>query len=223
MPPEDANALVESYRTAFRECLSDLRPASLLKLRGELQVVIRWLEVRKQDSLQATGEAAVDAVSRFYQFGQEIGGFAASSRSAGTASYFDLASVGVLAIENILTAERPSLMRFLMSGLSEGLMFLGSRQYIAGSDAVLLATYRAHAIVVQDALWSLAADFRRPESLDSIREARGGIDALFAKFEEPGVPLGTKLVLLHQLYCLVAIVRCAKLLEDLGTLANAFG
>src|SRR2546429_2636491 len=93
MPPEDANALVESYRTAFRECLSDLSPASLLKLRGELQVVIRWLEVQKQDSLQATGQAAVDAVSRLYQFGQEIGGFAASRRAPGKADYFDLASV----------------------------------------------------------------------------------------------------------------------------------
>src|SRR2546430_12620155 len=103
MPPEDANALVESYRTAFRECLSDLRPASLLKLRGELQVVIRWLEVRKQDSLQATGEAAVDAVSRFYRFGQEIGGFAASGRAAGTARFFDLASVRGPAVANIPT------------------------------------------------------------------------------------------------------------------------
>src|SRR2546427_13091278 len=118
MPPQDANALVESYRTAFRECLSDLRPASLLKLRGELQVVIRWLEVQKQDSLQATGEAAVDAVSRFYQFGQEIGGFAAASRSAGTGGYFGLPSVGGIAIENILTAGRPSLMRFLVGGVS---------------------------------------------------------------------------------------------------------
>src|SRR2546425_11026023 len=122
MPPEDANYLGESYRTAFRECLSDLSPASLLKLRGGLQVVIRWLEVQKQDSLRATGQAAVDAVSRLYQFGQEIGGFAASSRSAGTARYFDLASGGGLAIENILTPGRPSPVRVLMNGLAEGLM-----------------------------------------------------------------------------------------------------
>src|SRR2546426_9229186 len=114
MPPEDANALVESYRTAFRECLSDLSPASLLKLRGELQVVIRWLEVQKQDSLQATGQAAVDAVSRLYQFGQEIGGFAASSRSAGTAGFFDLPPGGGLAVEKILTPGRPRPMRCLI-------------------------------------------------------------------------------------------------------------
>src|SRR3989442_9066984 len=101
MPPEDANALVESYRTAFRECLSDLSPASLLKLRGELQVVIRWLDVQKQDSLQATGETAVDAVSRLYQFGQEIGGFSPSRLSAGTARYFPLPPGGCLPVSDI--------------------------------------------------------------------------------------------------------------------------
>jgi len=215
MPKGDADALVDGYRTALGECLRDLSPEALLKLRGELQVVSRWLEVRKQVDLRAGAEAALNAVSRFYQFGQEIGGFAASSRSAQAASFYDLASVGVLAAENILTADKATPMRWLMSGLSEGLMFLGSRQYVAGSDAILRATYRTHAIVIQDALWSLATDFRDPESLGSIREARGAIDALFAKFDDPGVSLGTKLALLHQLYGLVAIVRCAKLLEDL--------
>lgn len=215
MAKGDANALLEDYRVTLRECLMDLNPTTLLRLRGELQVVSRWSEVQKRVPLRKTTDAALDAVSRLYHFGQEIGGFTASTRSAERASFFDLASVGILAMENVLSAEKASLMRFLMSGLSEGLMFLGSRQYVAGSQAVLQATYRAHAIAVQDALWSLATDFRDPESLGSIREARGAIDALFAKFDEPGVPLGTKVALLQQLYGLIAIVRCAKLLEDL--------
>jgi hypothetical protein len=211
----DANALLEGYRVTLRECLIDLSPASLLRLRGELQVVARWSEVQKRDPLRKTADAALDAVSRFYQFGQEIGGFTVSTRSAERASFFDLASVGILAMENVLSSEKASLMRFLMSGLSEGLMFLGSQQYVAGSQAVLQATYRTHAISVQDALWSLATDFRDPNSLDSIRGARGAIDALFAKFDEPGIPLGTKIALLQQLYGLIAIVRSARLLEDL--------
>lgn len=215
MAKGDANALLEDYRVTLRECLMDLNPTSLLRLRGELQVVSRWSEVQKRVPLRKTADAALDAVSRFYHFGQEIGGFTASTRSAERASFFDLASVGVLGVENVLSAEKASLMRFLMSGLSEGLMFLGSRQYVAGSQAVLQATYRAHAIAVQDALWSLATDFRDPDSLVSIREAREAIDSLFAKFDEPGVPLGTKVALLQQLYGLIAIVRCAKLLEDL--------
>jgi len=219
MPKGDAVALREGYRSTFRDALSNLNPSTLLKLRGELQVVSRWLAVHKREPLRLSADSALDAISRLYQFGQEIGGFAASTRSAKSASYFDLASVGVLAVENVLTAEKASLIRILMSGLSEGLMYLGSRQYVAGSDAVLQATYRAHAVDVQDALWSLATDFRDPESLGSIREVRAAIDALFAKFDEPGVPLGTKLALLQQLYGLVAIVRCAKLLVDLRNLA----
>src|SRR5213079_1473095 len=163
-------------------------------------------------AVQRTADEALDAVSRFYLYGQEIDGLRASNRSAETASYYDLASVGVLAVENVLTADHPTLMRFLMSGLSEGLRFLGSRQYVSGSDAVLLASWRKHSTAVRDALWSLVTDFRDLESLGSIRAAR-------AEFDDPGVALATRLALLYQLYALLAIIRCAELLEDLRGLA----
>jgi hypothetical protein len=220
MPSEDGEALLMGYRASLRDWFTDPSPANLMRLRGELQVVSRWLDVRKKAALRKSADAALDAVSHFYHFGEEIGGFTASTRSAETASLFDLASVGILALENVRTADKPSPLRFLMSGLSEGLMFLGSRQYVSGSDAVLRATYRAHALAVQDALWSLATDFRDPEQLDSIREARAAIGTLFAQFDEPSVPLGTKVALLQQLYGLVAIIRCAKLAEDLRGIAR---
>lgn len=218
--PDESTALVEGYRASLGEVLADSTPAGLVRLRGELQVVARWLEVRREEALRGSADAALDAVSRWFHFGQEIGGFAASTRSAERASFFDLAAVGILAAENVLTAEKRSLMRLLMSGLSEGLMFLGSRQYVAGGDAVLRATYQTHALAIRDVLWSLATEFRGPESLDSIREAREAIDALFSKFDEPGVPIGTKVALLQQLYGLVAIVRCAKLSEDLTAMVR---
>ena len=219
MSAGDEIAVVEGYRTTLRDCLATLDPAAVLRLRGELQVLSRWLAVQKKSALQRTADEALDAVSRFYLYGQEIDGLRASNRSAETASYYDLDSVGVLAVENVLTAGHPSLMRFLMSGLSEGLMFLGSRQYVSGSDAVLLASWRKHSTAVRDALWSLVTDFRDLESLGSIRAARAAIDELFAKFDDPGVALATRLALLYQLYALLAIIRCAELLEDLRGLA----
>jgi len=54
-------------------------------------------------------------------------------------------------------------------------MFLGSRQYVAGSGALLQATYKAHSVAVQDSLWSLAADFRVPRKTGLVREARAAI------------------------------------------------
>ena len=133
----------------FGAAWSGFNAGAVLRLRGELQVLSRWLAVQKKSALQRTADEALDAVSRFYLYGQEIDGLRASNRSAETASYYDLASVGVLAVENVLTAGHPSLMRFLMSGLSEGLMFLGSRQYVSGSDAVLLASWRKHSTAVR--------------------------------------------------------------------------
>jgi len=218
MPKAAAKELVESYQSVFRDALTSLDPAALMRLRGELQIVSRWLDVQKMPDRQRDADAALEAISKFYQFSIEIGGFSTSTKTAETASLYDLASVGVLAIENVLTAEKPSLIRFLMSGLSEGLMFVGSRQYVAGTEAVLQSIYRSHALAVQDSLWSLAADFRNPATLDSIREVRAAIGTLFETIDEPGVPLGTKLGLLHQLYGLVAIIRCATLADDLRRL-----
>ena len=179
----------------------------------------RWLESRNDTKRVAAANRALDALSRFYSFGVEIGGFERSSKTANQASVFDLASVGVLAVENVLTAESRSLMRYLMSGLSEGLMFLASRQYVAGSESVLEGIYKSNALQVRDSLWSLARDFRSSEDLASIREARAAIDALFARLDSPDVDLHAKVSLLHQLYGLVAIVRCAQLLEELRGLA----
>jgi len=215
MTSGDAADLVETYRTAFRDCLIHMNEPSLLHLRGELQVIVRWLESRNDSKRLRAAERALDALSRFYSFGVEIGGFERSAKMANQASLFDLASVGVLGIENILTAENRSLMRYLMSGLSEGLMFLASRQYVAGSEAVLEGTYKSNALTVRDALWSLAQDFRSTEDLAAIREARNAIDELFAKLDSPDVQLRTKVALLQQLYALVAIVRCAQLREEL--------
>ncbi len=219
MAQGDAAELVEGYRTAFRDCLIHMNEPSLIHLRGELQVMVRWLEAHADPSRAEAAQKALDAISRFYAFGVEIGGFQRSSRTANQASMFDLASVGVLGIENILTAENRSLMRYLMSGLSEGLMFLASRQYVAGSEAVLEGTYKSNSLTVRDGLWALARDFRSTEDLAAIREARDAIDALFAKLNEPGVPLHARVALLHQLYALIAIVRCAQLSETLRGLA----
>ena len=219
MTQGDAAALVGGYRAAFRDCFIQMNEPSLLRLRGELQVVLRWLEARKDAKRAEAAEKALDALSRFYSFGVEIGGFQRSSKTANQASMFDLASVGVLGIENILTAENRSLMRYLMSGLSEGLMFLASRQYVSGSEAVLEGTYKSNCLLVRDGLWALAKDFRSTEDLAAIREARDAIDALFVRLNEPGVPLHARVALLHQLYGLVAIVRCAQLHEELRGLA----
>ena len=215
----DAKALRDAYRAALQDVVTRFDEASLRALRGEIQVVRRWLEARGDDGKARTAREALDALTRLHRFSSEIRGFSASRAYSEKASLFDLGAVGTLAVENVLTADKITPMRLLMSGLSEGLMFLASRQYVAGSGAVLAATYETHAVAVQDALWSLAADFRGAEDLPAIREARAGIDALFAKLDDPALPVAAKVAILYQLDALVALVRCARLLEELGALS----
>lgn len=215
MAKGDAKALREGFVAAFREAVSRFDEPSLLRLRSELHIAATWLEGQGDAARTASARQALDAVTRLYQFTTEVRGFADSRKSAETASMFDLGAVGVLAIENVLTAEKITMARLLMSGLSEGLMFLASRQYVSGSDAVLLATYRSHAIAVQDALWAVAADFREIADVDTMREARGAIDSLFRRLDDPAVAIGAKVAVLYQLHALVALIRCARFLGDL--------
>src|SRR5437867_92563 len=127
MSARDEIAVVEGYRTILGDWLASMDPAAVLRLRGELQVLSRWLAVQKKSALQRTADEALDVVARFSLFGQDSDGLRAAARAA--------------------------------------------------------------------------------------------IDELFAKFDDPGVALATRLALLYQLYALLAIIRCAELLEDLRGLA----
>src|SRR5438874_1968854 len=137
MSPGDEIDVLEGYRATVRDCLATLDPAAVVKLRGELQVLSQWLAVQKKSAVQRTADEALDAVSRFYLYGQEIDGLRASNRSAETASYYDLASVGVLAVENVLTADHPTLMRFLMSGLMVCGQYVLHSEHAYGGEVVV--------------------------------------------------------------------------------------
>src|SRR3990170_4092183 len=105
MAKGDAEDLRRSLRGALREFLGTFDAPTLLTLRGEVQVAERWLEA-KHPKEAGVARPAFDAVSRYHAFTTEIEGFAKSRRSAETASLFDLGSVGILAAENILTADK---------------------------------------------------------------------------------------------------------------------
>ena len=120
------------------------------------------LEHWKDKALAGSVERALAAVTRFHAFASEVKGFVVSRDLSQKASLFDIGSIGILAVENVLTAERKSLFRIMMSGLSGGLAFAASRQYIYGSTAVLDALYRTNSAALYDDLWALATEIRGP-------------------------------------------------------------
>jgi hypothetical protein len=212
MPRGESAPLATALRGALRDAFTRFDEPALLRLRGELQIIARWSAERKDEDRAAAADRALQAVSRLYGFVVEVHGFRESRQAAEAASLFDLGSIGILAVENLLT-EKVTPMRLLMSGLAEGLMFMASRQYVRGSQSVLEATYRSHVLAIQDELWGLAMEFRDRDDVEALREARAKIDEVFRQLDDPGVPVATRVVVLEVLFAVVVIVRGARLLE----------
>jgi len=102
-----------------------------------------------------------------------------------------------------------------MSGLSEGLAFAGSRQYVYGSTAVLGGLYRVYSASLYDDLWDLAREFRGPMSQDLAREIQAIMDRFFREIGAPEVPVDVRVAALYQMYGMLVLVRCADLLQRL--------
>jgi len=215
MPRSDAAKLAEPFQAVLTAALSKMDDEATFRLRSELSAMRAVLAGGRDTDLLASVDRALEAVGRFHAFASEVKGFVVSRDFSEKASLYDIGSIGILAIENVLTAERVSLLRLVMSGLSEGLAYVASRQYIYGSSAVLESLYRTHGATMYEELWSLATEFRGPLDEKAAREVQGGIDTFFRTLSAPGVKVDDRVAALYQLYGVLVLVRCGDLLQRL--------
>ena len=212
----EAAQLTDSFQSALGAAISNMDDTALFALRSELSAIRAVVAGGKDKALAASVDRALAAVGRFHTFAAEVRGFVVSRDFSKKASLFDIGSIGVLAVENVLTAERKSLFRILMSGLSEGLAFVASRQYIYGSTAVLDALYRTNSAALYDDLWELAMEIRGPLDEKTAREVQLGLDGFFKQLADPGVPVDRRVAAIYQMYGILVLVRCADLIRRLG-------
>jgi len=186
-------------------------------LRSELLALDAYLRVHPREASEKTRHAlerALDLAGTAHAFTSELRGFQGQKEKSEKASWFDLSSIGVLAIENLLTADRITVPRILMSALSEALMYLASRQYVGGAEEVLRGLYRQNASSMYKELWTLATDYRKTLTAKDVKEIQAGIDGFFAQLE--AAPLQARISVLRQFYALLLMLRAAELLEGLG-------
>ena len=213
----DDGTAADSLRDALRAVLAATDDGPVAALRGELHVVeAMTVGDRRYGDLTGKVRAALKSVADLQTLTSDVRAYSASKRSSEVASMFDLASVGILGLENVLTAETPSLLRIFMSGLSEASMYAASRQYVAGSNQVLAGLYRSQRVALDDDLWALALEIRgRAMSEADAREVRDGIGAFFALLDAPEVAIDAKVSALYQTRVLLVILRCVALLDAL--------
>src|SRR2546427_1833107 len=131
-------------------------------------------------------ERALHLAGEAHALAAELKGFTGQKERSQVASLLDLGSIGVLSIENILTADKVTLPRIVMSSLSETLTFLATRQIVAGSLEVLGGLYPQHAAPMYRELWILATDHRKSLTAQDVREIQAGIDRFFASLQAGG-------------------------------------
>ena len=214
----ERDLLVKGLRAKVRGIPDRFDDATVMALRSELLAIDAYLRVHPREASERARRAldrALSLAGAAHQFTSELRGFLGQREKSEKASWFDLSSIGILGVENILTADRVTVPRILMSSLSEALMYLASRQYVGGAEEVLRGLYRQHASSMYKDLWALATDFRKTLSVYDVKELQSGIDGFFERLE--AAPLQARIAVVHQFYALLLMLRIADLLEALGT------
>jgi len=213
----ERDLLVKGLRAKARGIPDRFDDATVMALRSELLAIDAYLRVHPREASERARRAldrALSLAGAAHQFTSELRGFLGQREKSEKASWFDLSSIGILGVENILTADRVTVPRILMSSLSEALMYLASRQYVGGADEVLRGLYRQHASSMYQDLWALATDFRKTLSVYDVKELQSGIDGFFERLE--AAPLQARIAVVGQFYALLLMLRIADLLVALG-------
>lgn len=215
----DLTAFGRGLRLHARAAGEGLEETAVWALRSDLLALDAYLRANPKASSAKVRRAldrAMELAATTHEFAAELRGFQSQKEHSEKASMFDLGAVGVLAVENVLTADKPNLARIVMSALSEALMYLASRQYVGGSAEVLRSLYRRNAASMHRDLWTLATDYRRGLSEKEIRGIQEEIDAFFRRLETDGVPVEARIAVLRQFYALLLTLRVSELLDALG-------
>jgi hypothetical protein len=137
-----------NLRPALAGVLSSPTPQGLWELRSRL------LEAGIPDH-----DPIWQIVGEFHRFLDELGTRTSSREYSQLASKLDIGAVGGVVIEQLLEPEDPAetSMRLLSALLSEGLMFLATRQHVKAWEGELSAVHRAAAWYLYGELWRWAA------------------------------------------------------------------
>lgn len=215
----DKDLLVQGLRTSARALADRFDAETLGHVQRELSALDAYVRTNPKAmkaKAHRTLDRAVELAATAHAFASDLRGLQGQKEKSETASLFGLGSVGVLAIENVLTAEKVTVPRLLMSFLSEALMYFASRQYVAGSREVLAALYRQHAALLNRELWAIAADHRGKMTAKEVREVREIVDGFFSRLEAVDVSPEGRIAVLRMFYDFLLAIRLGELLETLG-------
>jgi hypothetical protein len=192
-----------SLHEAVGLILSQPTPGVLVALQGAL------LASGQQGE---TADHALEVAGHFHAYLSELQSKISSRNYSELASRLDIGAVGMVALENVISANQEDFwQRLALGAVAEGLMVAASRQYVKGWEVETSLVHSHAAWYLAGALWKASTEMQ--SDLDAERRWQA-IQALLAPAYDPEIPAADKAVLLGRTFQMLLITYLARLLPE---------
>jgi hypothetical protein len=151
-------------------------------------------------------QLALHVARHFYLYLSELQSKLTARQYNELASRLDIASVGVLALQDILIEHEHLGKSLLLGGIGESLMVMASRQYVRAWEQELRSVQRDAAWTLYHVLWQLSRQYQ-PEMRASKRRAL--IDATLEPALDDDASLESRMLLLLRLFQVSLLILLA--------------
>lgn len=165
--------------------------------------------VSLQEALLATAPAGADrseslaTAAAFHDYLLDLQGKLSARQFSEVASWLDVAAMGLIAFENVLSGQATDLRSLLTSLLAEGAMVAASRQHVKAWEAEALLPHDRAAWFLREAYWQLS-ERTQPDLPADERVAR--LRSLLRPASATAVS-SERIVLLGQLFQMLLLVQ----------------
>jgi len=187
-----------SLDTTLTQVLTQPTPDALWNLRADLLILASCLPSGGRDKARWSLEIA----GRFHDYISELRSKMTARQYSQFASRLDMGSVGLLAVQDMITEREHLLESLFLGGLSEGLMVLATLQYIKAWESEMALAHNRAVWWLFEGLWRLSQTFR-PDMNGGERQKL--IDALLAPARSKKMAPAVKMALLVRLFQLLLL------------------
>ncbi|MEZ4770582.1 MAG: hypothetical protein R2844_19435 [Caldilineales bacterium] len=176
-------------------------PAALVGLQEALLASVPAGAVRAE---------ALAAAAAFYDYLLDLEGKLTARQLSDLASWLDVAAMGLVAFENVLSGQATDLSSLLTGLLAEGAMVVASRQHVKAWEAEARIPHDRAAWQLREAFWRLSERTRPGQAAEERLER---LRSLVAPAEAATVS-SEKILLLGQLFQLLLLIHVSPLLPS---------
>ena len=184
--------------TSLPLLLANPNPDTLWDLRADLLV----LADRLPSAERARADWTLAIATRFHEYLSNLAATTTAHEFSQWASQLDMGSVGLLALQDLVTDRERLLRKLFLGGLSETLMVLASRQYVKAWQAEASHMHADTLWWLFEALWRSSRDLRPDLAAD---RCRSEIEALMSTARSPENPPALRAALVVGLFQAVLV------------------